>query len=124
MKIDVICSLPNFRQFMIISMCRSFIPANLLSDEKVFPERVGQGTVYVEAEDKQTIRKIREITFMYVSGVLGVIYNSKSGNTKLKWRSLRDNLGKLTGEVSNNSLVNLFTCGILDVSYAYQKRVP
>ncbi len=124
MKIDVICSLPTFRQFMIISMCESFIPADLLSDEEVFPERVGQGTVYVEAEDKQTIRTIREVAFMYVSGVLGVIYNSKSGKTKLKWRSLRDDLGKLTGEVSNNSLVNLFTCGVLDLSYATQSRIP
>ena len=123
MKIDVICHLHNFRRFVIVSTCRSFIPPNLLRDEKVFPERTaGQGTVYVEAEDKQTLRRIREITFVHVSEVLGVIYNSKSGRTRLKWRSLRDDLGKLTGEVSSNSLVNLFASATLDESYAIPKR--
>ena len=118
MKIDVICSLNNFRQFLIISMCYSFIPPNLLHNEKVFPERtIGHGTVYVEAEDKQTIQKIREITFVHISDILGIIYNSKSGRTRLKWRSLRDDLGKLTGEVSSNSLVNLFASGTLAENY-------
>ena len=119
MKIDVTCSLNNFRQFMIISMCYSFTPPNLLYNEKIFPERTtGHGTVYVEAEDKQTIQKIREITFVQISDILGIIYNSKSGRTQLKWRSLRDDLGKLTGEVSNNSLVNLFASGTLEEDYA------
>jgi hypothetical protein len=123
MKIDVICHLHNFREFIIISTCQSFIPPNLLGDEKVFPERtVGQGTLYVEAEDKQTLQRIGEITFTHVSEVLGVIYNSKSGRTSLKWRSLRNDLGKLTGEVSSNSLVNLFASGTLDESYAIAKR--
>ncbi len=119
MKIDVTCSLNNFRQFMIISMCYSFTPPNLLHNEKIFPERTtGHGTVYVEAEDKQTIQKIREITFVQVSDILGIIYNSKSGRSQLKWRSLRDDLGKLTGEVSSNSLVNLFASGTLAENYA------
>jgi hypothetical protein len=120
MKIDVICSLYNFREFMIISMCYSFIPPNLLHNEKIFPERtIGQGTVYVEAEDKQTIQKMREITFVQISDVLGIIYNSKSGRTRLKWRSLRDDLGKLTGEASSNSLVNLFASGTLAEDYIH-----
>ena len=119
MKINVTCSLNNFRQFMFISMCYSFTPPNLLHNEKVFPERTtGQGTVYVEAEDKQTLQKIREITFVKISDILGIIYNSKSGRTQLKWRSLRDDLGKLTGEVSSNSLVNLFASGTLAEDYA------
>ena len=114
MKIDVVCSLTNFRQFLIISMCYSFTPLNILHNEKIFPERTsGHGTVYVEAEDKQTIQKIREITFVQISDILGIIYNSKSGRTRLKWRSLRDDLGKLTGEVSSNSLVNLFASATL-----------
>lgn len=123
MKINVTCSLNNFRQFMFISMCYSFTPPNLLHNEKVFPERTnGQGTVYVEAEDKQTLQKIREITFVQVSDVLGIIYNSKSGRSQLKWRSLRDDLGKLTGEVSSNSLVNLFASGTLAEDYATTKK--
>jgi hypothetical protein len=108
---------------MFISMCYSFTPPNLLHNEKVFPERTnGQGTVYVEAEDKQTLQKIREITFVQVSDVLGIIYNSKSGRSQLKWRSLRDDLGKLTGEVSSNSLVNLFASGTLAEDYATTKK--
>ncbi len=38
---------------------------------------------------------------------LGIIYNSKSGNTSLKWRQIRRNNGKVTGEASANSLTNL-----------------
>jgi hypothetical protein len=106
-------------------MCYSFIPLNLLHNEKVFPERTtGQGTVYVEAEDKQTIQKMREITFVQIADILGIIYNSKSGRTRLKWRSLRDDLGKLTGEVSSNSLVNLFASGTLAEDYVNTLKEP
>jgi hypothetical protein len=75
--------------------------------------------MYVEAEDKETRSIIRGITFVQVTEVLGIIYNSKSGKTQLKWRSFRDNLGKITGEASSNSLVNLYASGALDESYAY-----
>ena len=119
MEIDALCELRSFRAFMILSTCQSFIPPNLMDSEDVFPERSSEeGTMYVEAEDKQTIQKIGEIIFVQVSEVLGIIYNSKSGRTRLKWRSLKDHLGKLTGEASSNALVNLFASGALDESYA------
>ena len=61
MKIDVVCSLESFRRFMILSTCNSFIPDELLGDDDVFPERpIESGTMYVEAEDKETLRKIRQ----------------------------------------------------------------
>lgn len=125
MEIDTLCDLRSFRTFMILSTCQSFIPTNLLDDERVFPERSSkEGTMYVEAEDKQTIQKVGEITFVQVSEVLGIIYNSKSGKTRLKWRSLRNHLGKLTGEASSNALVNLFASGVLNESYTkIRKRV-
>lgn len=120
MKIDVLCNLPSFRQFMILSTCHSFIPSNFMLDEKVFPEREAEkGTMYVEAEDKETLRTMNDITFVRTSEVLGVIYASRSGRTKLKWRILRGDLGKLSGEASSNSLVNLYASGVLDESYAY-----
>lgn len=119
-KINTVCHLHNFRQFMILSTCKSFIPSIFFKDETVFPERiVEKGTMYVEAEDKQTLRTIGDIIFVRVSKVLGVLYTSKSGKTKLKWRSIKNDSGKLSGEVSGNSLVNLYASGTLDESYAY-----
>ena len=123
MMIDVVCSLESFRRFMILSTCSSFIPDELLEDDSVFPERpIENGTMYVEAEDKETLRKIRQIEFIRVSNVLGVIYNSKSGLTKLKWRQTKNFLGKLGGKSSGNSLVNLFEAGILDENYIRKMR--
>jgi hypothetical protein len=78
MKVDVLCKLSEFRRFMIISTCRSFTPLNFLRDESVFPERPKiQGTMYVEAEDKVTLKRMGAITFARVSEVLGIIYTSK-----------------------------------------------
>jgi hypothetical protein len=45
--------------------------------------------------------------------VLGIIYTSKSGNTKLKWRQLRGRIGRMSGDASANSLVNLSMSRIL-----------
>ncbi len=118
MIIEVVCPLDLFRRFMILSTCSSFMPNDFLEDESVFPERpVENGTMYVEAEDKETLQKIRDIQFTRVSNVLGVIYNSKSGLTKLKWRHTKETLGKLNGEASGNSVVNLFEAEILDEVY-------
>ena len=122
-EINVLCKLANFRNFVILSTCQSFVPLALLRDERVFPERPSKhGTMYVEAEDKVTLKRIREITFVSVSEVLGIIYNSKSGRTRLRWRSMRDDMGRLTGEVTPNSLVNLFASEILDESYVKVRR--
>lgn len=119
MEMNVITPLRKFRRFVILSTCISFIPQTFLHDLEVFPERpTSQGTVYVEAEDKVTVRRIRNMVFVRVSDVLGVIYNSKSGKTRLKWRNLREGMGKVTGEASGNSLVNLFASNILDASHA------
>ena len=85
----------------------------------MFPERSSEdGAIYVEAEDKETVEKMRNITFVRVFKVLGIIYNSKSGRTRLKWRSSREDIGRLTGEASGNSLVNLYASGVLDRDYA------
>ena len=104
---------------MILSTCVSYIPPAFLDDETIFPERAAEkGTMYVEAEDKETLKSGQDVAFVRVSKVLGVIYTSKSGKTKLKWRTVRENVGRLTGESSGNSLVNLYTSGILDRSFA------
>lgn len=117
-KLEIETPLEKFREFIILSTCKSFIPKEYYVDKSVFPEReTGIGPIYVEAEDKVTLRKIGEITFVKAENVLGVIYESKSGNTKLRWRQIRGNIGKVTGDASGNSLVNLITAGVINKEF-------
>jgi len=112
--IESTASLENFRKFIIISTCRSFIPESYLRDYEVFPEREeGPGAIYIEAADKVTLKKIREMTFVNAREILGIIYSSKSGNTQLKWRQTRRKSGKVYGDASANALVNLVESGVL-----------
>ncbi len=112
--IDTACSLESFRKFIILSTCNSFIPESYFEDYEVFPEREeGPGLIYVEAADKVTLKKILDMTFVNARDVLGIIYSSKSGNTNLKWRQIRRNSGKVTGDASTNSLVNLTESGVI-----------
>jgi hypothetical protein len=107
-------SLESFRKFIIVSTCRSFIPESYLRDYEVFPEREeGPGAIYIEAADKVTLKKVREMTFVNAKEVLGIIYSSKSGNTQLKWRQTRKRSGKVHGDASANALVNLVESGVL-----------
>ena len=112
--IEAACSLESFRRFIIVSTCRSFIPESYMHDFELFPEREeGPGAIYIEAVDKVTLKKIREMTFVNAKEVLGIIYSSKSGNTSLKWRQTRRKNGKVTGEASPNALVNLVESGVI-----------
>jgi len=123
LKIDTVCDLSSFRRFMIVSTCDSFIPDDFVGDENVFPERAAeQGSMYIEAEDKETLEPVMDIRFVRVSKVLGIIYNSKSGRTSLKWRQLKDEMGMLTGEASTNTIVNLSASGALSEDYARHYR--
>ncbi len=116
--IDSPASVESFRRFIISSTCRSYAPRSYLEDFEVFAEREDNlGAVYVEAADKVTLKKIRDITFVNARDILGIIYNSKSGNTSLKWRQLRRNNGKVTGEASANSLTNLAESGVLTLDW-------
>ncbi len=112
--IEAACSLESFRRFIIISTCRSFIPESYMHDFEIFPEREeGPGAIYIEAADKVTLKKIREMTFVNAKELLGIIYSSKTGNTQLKWRQTRRKNGKVTGEASPNALVNLVESGVI-----------
>ena len=116
--IDAPSTVENFRRFVIASTCSSFAPRSYLEDPEVFPERdEDKGSIYVEAADKVTLKKIREITFVNARDVLGIIYSSKSGNTNLKWRQTRRNTGKVKGEASSNSLVNLAEGGVITLDW-------
>jgi hypothetical protein len=112
--LDVTCHLEAFRRFLINSTCRSFIPESYIRDPEVFPEKeMDPGSIYIEAADKVTLKKIRDITFINARDILGIIYTSKSGNTKLKWRQLQGPMGRVTGDASSNSLVNLSMARII-----------
>ena len=117
-EINAPSSLDNFRKFVITSTCSSFAPNSYMDDIEVFPEREENlGSIYVEAADKVTLKKIRDITFVNARDVLGIIYNSKSGNTSLKWRQIRRNNGKVVGKASSNSLVNLAQSGVITLDW-------
>ncbi len=121
--IDATCSLDSFRKFIILSTCNSFIPESYFEDYEVFPEReTSPGLIYVEAADKVTLKKIRDMTFVNAKEVLGIIYSSKSGNTNLKWRQVRRTVGKVTGEASTNTLVNLTEAGVLTQEWVQNYR--
>ncbi len=120
-NIETTCSLESFRRFLIQSTCLSFIPEGYFRDYEIFPEKEGEtGSIYIEAADKVSLKKIRDITFVNARDILGIIYVSKSGNTRLKWRQLRDDTGKVSGEASTNSLVNLFSARVLSKDYTDQ----
>ena len=117
-SIDTPASVESFRRFIISSTCRSYAPRSYLEDSEVFAEREDNlGAIYVEAADKVTLKKIRDMTFVNARDILGIIYNSKSGNTSLKWRQIKRNNGKVTGEASANSLTNLSESGVLTIDW-------
>jgi len=117
-KIDTSSSIESFRRFIITSTCSSFVPSSYLEVYEVFAEwEESLGSIYVEAADKVTLKKIREITFVNARDVLGIIYKSKSGNNSLKWRQIRWLNGKVTGEASQNSLVNLAESGVITMEW-------
>ena len=70
------------------------------------------GTIYVKAADKSTLKKIKDIEFVIAKDVFGIVYNSKSKDTSLKWKRKRGN-SKVVGEASINSLINLSESGVL-----------
>jgi len=120
-EIELRTTLEKFRRFLILNTCYSFIPKGYLKDPSIFPEREeSPGRIYVEALSKLDLGTIRDIRFVKAYEVLGVIYNSKSGNTSLIWRQVRGNLGKVSGKASPNSLVNLIEAGALSKSYVKQ----
>jgi hypothetical protein len=117
-EIDVTCHLEAFRRFLVNSTCRSFIPESYLRDPEVFPEKESEpGSIYIEAADKVTLKRIRDITFVNANEVLGIIYKSKSGHSTLKWRHIEHEVGRVTGDASYNSLVNLSMARVISPEY-------
>ncbi|MEM3552661.1 MAG: hypothetical protein QXE15_03435, partial [Candidatus Bathyarchaeia archaeon] len=96
MKINVSCKLKAFRKFLILNACQSFIPEEWKTNEEIFPERVGnEGAITIEAKYKELLKIIKDVKFVKAKEVLKIIYNSKSGRTKLIWIRIKNNDGKL-----------------------------
>ena len=69
-NVDTTSALESFRRFLINSTCASYIPESYLYDPEVFPEKDGEtGSIYIEAADKVTLKKERDITFINVRAV-------------------------------------------------------
>ncbi|MFH1328803.1 MAG: hypothetical protein ABIH76_08200 [Candidatus Bathyarchaeota archaeon] len=113
-KINAQCSLEKFRKFIIISSCHDFIPQEFLEKATVFPERLAElGTMYVEAKDKASLMKTDEVQFIQAEEVISVIYTSKSGLTKLRWERKIGTRGRVNGETSIHSIMNLVKAGVI-----------
>lgn len=113
MKVSLFCTIDEFRRFLIESTCASFIPQEYLRRRDIFPERrQAPGRIYVEAEFKEELEMINDIVFVAAKNPMGIIYESKSGRSRLKWRQISESIGKLEGEITVNTLVNLITARI------------
>ena len=113
MKIQLYCTLKEMKEFIVESTCKDFIPKKFMDNDKIFIERrMENSLIYVEADKKIDLQYSDEIVFVEVDNVMGIMYNSKSGNSRLKWRQVSGELGKLTGEASMNSIVNLYSANI------------
>lgn len=122
MEIRVYCTLKEMKTFLIESTCKNFIPMQYIDDNTIFIERKNTDSkIHVEAEKKEDVTEIGEISFVKAENIIGIFYNSKSGNTNLKWRQLYGELGKLTGTCSNNTSVNLFSIGIRNIETITEK---
>jgi hypothetical protein len=68
------------------------------------------GRIYVEADGKETLFETEEgIHIVRVRYVVGIIYNSISGNTELRWRDNKPR-GKVWGHITRRSLGLLLSC--------------
>ena len=115
-KIEVYCTLEEMKRFLIESSAKNKFPRKYLRDIKyLFERRSEQGRIYIEADEKRDVEEIEDIVVVEVSNVLGIFYQSKSGRTKLMWRQIHKDLGKLSGVASGNTLVNLLESGIKNI---------
>jgi len=122
MKIEVYCTLEEVKKFLIESTCKTFIPREYAKDPNILFERnPEEGRIHIEAEEKEELERIRNLVFVRVKNVYKILYNSKSGNTKLTWKQIYRDLGKLYGEASGNTLVNLLESGIRNIQIVKEK---
>lgn len=99
-----------------------------MENRSIFPERPSElGAIYVEAGDKITVTTIEDITFVQAANVIGAVYSSKSGSTRLRWERTLGSSGRLSGEASMRSVVRLVETGVIkepDIHRPRREKVP
>lgn len=106
----------ELRRFLLISTSKGEVVQKYIKDPSLFVERRAErGRIYIEAGNKVDVERVNDIVIVKVEDVYGVQYTSKSGRTKLIWSQVYKDLGKLVGNASGNTLVNLLSCGIRDI---------
>ena len=109
LHIDAQCSLSSFRRFLMTA-CNA--PKEYRNKFNWFPERVEiTGVTYVEAEDKATRVHVDMMQIVEPENIAGIMYNSRSGKTSLKWR--RGRPGRIRGKASQASVSILVRCGVI-----------
>src|SRR5436309_15866073 len=89
-----------------------------MRDPEVFAEKEEEpSSIYTEAADKVTLKKIMDISIINARDIIVIIYTSKSGNSRLMWRQLRGRIGRVNGDASTNSLVNLSMARVITPEY-------
>ena len=72
------------------------------------------GVTYVEAEDKATRAHTGMMKIVEPENIAGIMYNSRSGETSLKWR--RGRPGRIRGKASEASVSILVRCGVTPIA--------
>jgi len=113
-KIDRIIPLEKFRRFLIYSCY--YNERNkykdtldfLLKNRKFFPMREGRGKIEYIADEIFPYEFRKRTVIIYAKNIKEIHYNSKSGNTKLKWIRINEYSGKLIGIASFRALMNFY----------------
>jgi hypothetical protein len=110
-KIDRIIPLEKFRRFLIYACYfpndRKIIEI-LLSDKKFFLIREGKGKIEIIADEIFPYIFRENIAIVNAKNIKEIHYNSKSGNTKLKWIRINEYAGRLIGIASFRTLMNFY----------------
>jgi hypothetical protein len=112
-EIEAQCRLEDFRKFLFISAFPSKPTGGLPGDNLIFPEKRGNGSIYVEADFKETIDDIgKYVRLVRATNVLGIHYESSSKNSELIWRQISGRYGRVSGRATIYTLMNLKKAGI------------
>ncbi len=105
------CGYMTFHTFLFRAACpnadRELLQTPALLVERAVDEK-GRGQIYVEASAKQTICELpgSRAQLISIKNVLGIIYNSRDGNSKVYWREPR----KIWGTASPRTYALLLNC--------------
>ena len=110
-KIDRIIPLEKFRRFLIYAIYYNEINKHkdtldfLLKNRKFFPMREGNGKIEYIADEIFPYEFRKRTVIIYAKNIKEINYNSKSGNSKLKWIRMNEYAGRLIGYASFNALM-------------------